>query len=86
MVLVSVLGIFAAAVAIIVIAWWTERALRRPGLAFAIIGSLMILGSVPSLLDGNRLLPILSVAQGLGFFYFAHWRSSEARSKRCEPK
>lgn len=81
MVLVSLLGIFVAAVAIIVVAWWTERALRRPGLAFVILGVLMVVGALPSLLDGNRVLPILFVVQGISFLYFAHWRSAQARSK-----
>lgn len=72
--------ILLAGVALFGIAWMLERAVRRPGLSFLILGVLLLVGVVIGPGWWQRLLFGL---QALGFFYLARWRHTSSRASRA---
>lgn len=73
-----------ASFAIFGIAWWLERATRRPGLTFLVGGVLLLLGTGLGLALGQRLQPLFNGVQAIGFFYLARWRHVTARAERAD--
>jgi hypothetical protein len=68
----------------VAIAWWLERATRRPGLFFLIVGLGGLIGAGVGLLSRGPLQPWLSLligAHAIGFLYFARWRQVASRTK-----
>ncbi len=78
--LVGLLVVVIGALAAIGLFFALERWLRRPGLAFLLIGCSTVLAAGLGIADGKRLLPVLFLLQTAGFFFMAHWRWTAARS------
>jgi hypothetical protein len=71
-------GLVLAGAGLFYLLWWIERYTRRPGLALLVGGILLLVGALTGLSAGQRVLPLIFVAQSACFFYLAHWKRSSA--------
>jgi sulfite exporter TauE/SafE len=80
MILLKLLGVLLAGVALAGVGIALEKALKRPGLAHVLASVCLAVVGIYLLADGQRLLPLLFIAQSIGFVFHARWRRSLARA------